>query len=71
MLGKGNIAYSMRARSLKQPFVTSEHSLNRPVLPKTAQGREEVSGVEKGTQSLCSEIPIFQMKQRLLVTFWV
>lgn len=70
MLGKGNIAYSIWAKSLKQSFLTFEHSLNRPVLPKTAQGREKVSEVEKGTQSLFSEIPIFQMKQKLLVTFW-
>lgn len=58
MLGKENIAYSIWAESLKQSVVTFEHSLNRPVLPKTAQGREEVSGVEKGTESLFSEIPI-------------
>lgn len=46
-------------QSLKQSFVTFEHSLNRLVLPKTAQGREKVSGVEKGTQPLFSEIPCF------------
>lgn len=57
MLWKGNIAYSIWAKSLKQSFVTFEHSLNRLVLPKTAQGWEKVSGVEKGTQSLFSEIP--------------
>lgn len=58
-------------KAQKMSFVTSEHSLNRPVLPKTAQGKEEVSEVEKGTESLFSEIPIFQMKQKLLFTFWV
>lgn len=58
-LGKGNTAYSIWAKSLKQSFVTFEHSLNRLVLPKTAQGREKVSGVEKGTQPLFSEIPYF------------